>query len=73
MKLIYVCIFFSTLVRCRNSELSVDDLRTWQGVVLGRAVSTLIGRQSMNAEGREITVREICLRCPHDYCPILLV
>jgi hypothetical protein len=23
------------LVRCRNSELSVDDLRTWQGVVLG--------------------------------------
>jgi len=28
-------------VRCRNSELSVDDLRTWQGVVLGRAVSTL--------------------------------
>jgi hypothetical protein len=29
------------LVRCRNSELSVDDLRTWQGVVLGRAVSTL--------------------------------
>lgn len=27
--------------RCRNSELSVDDLRTWQGVVLGRAVSTL--------------------------------
>lgn len=29
------------LFRCRNSELSVDDLRTWQGVVLGRAVSTL--------------------------------
>lgn len=29
------------IVRCRNSELSVDDLRTWQGVVLGRAVSTL--------------------------------
>lgn len=27
--------------RRRNSELSVDDLRTWQGVVLGRAVSTL--------------------------------
>lgn len=27
--------------RCWNSELSVDDLRTWQGVVLGRAVSTL--------------------------------
>lgn len=27
--------------RCRNSELSVDDLRTWQGVVSGRAVSTL--------------------------------
>lgn len=29
------------LFRCRNSELSADDLRTWQGVVLGRAVSTL--------------------------------
>lgn len=28
-------------VRRRNSELSADDLRTWQGVVLGRAVSTL--------------------------------
>jgi hypothetical protein len=28
-------------VRCRNLELSVDDLRTWRGVVLGRAVSTL--------------------------------
>ncbi|CAH1107513.1 unnamed protein product [Psylliodes chrysocephalus] len=27
--------------RCWNSELSVDDLRTWQGVVPGRAVSTL--------------------------------
>jgi chromosome segregation protein len=27
--------------KIRNSELSVDDLRTWQGVVLGRAVSTL--------------------------------
>ena len=30
-----------TSFRCRNSELSADDLRTWQGVVLGRAVSTL--------------------------------
>ena len=29
------------IIRCRNSELSVDDLRTWQGVVSGRAVSTL--------------------------------
>ncbi|KAL1487541.1 hypothetical protein ABEB36_015791 [Hypothenemus hampei] len=29
------------IFRCWNSELSVDDLRTWQGVVLGRAVSTL--------------------------------
>lgn len=28
-------------VRRRNSELFVDDLRTWRGVVLGRAVSTL--------------------------------
>ncbi len=30
-----------SLFRCRNSELSVDDLRTWQGAVFGRAVSTL--------------------------------
>lgn len=29
------------LFRCRGLELSVDDLRTWQGVVLGRAVATL--------------------------------
>lgn len=28
-------------VRCRDLELSADDLRTWRGVVLGRAVSTL--------------------------------
>ncbi|KAL7294995.1 hypothetical protein TKK_0011704 [Trichogramma kaykai] len=29
------------IVRCRDSESSVDDLGTWQGVVLGRAVTTL--------------------------------
>src|SRR5436190_7518342 len=28
-------------VRCRDSESSVDDLGTWRGVVLGRAVTTL--------------------------------
>ena len=28
-------------IRCRCSESFVDDLRTWRGVVLGRAVSTL--------------------------------
>ena len=27
--------------RCRDSESSVDDLGTWRGVVLGRAVTTL--------------------------------
>ncbi len=30
-----------TKIRRRGSELSADDLRTWRGVVLGRAVSTL--------------------------------
>lgn len=30
-----------SLLRCRCSESSVDDLRTWRGVVLGRAVTTL--------------------------------
>ena len=28
-------------IRCRDSESSVDDLGTWRGVVLGRAVTTL--------------------------------
>lgn len=29
------------IFRCRDSESSVDDLSTWRGVVLGRAVTTL--------------------------------
>ena len=35
--------------------------------------SASTNQQSMNAEGRKITVWEICLRCPHDSCldPIL--
>ena len=32
---------FLLYIRCQDSESFVDDLRTWQGVVLGRAVSTL--------------------------------
>lgn len=32
---------FGLKFRREDSELSVDDLRTWQGVVSGRAVSTL--------------------------------
>jgi hypothetical protein len=46
------------LVRCRNSELSVDDLRTWQGVVLGRAVSTLrsVETQPLAWGGRKIAL-----------------
>jgi hypothetical protein len=39
--------------------LSVDDLRTWQGVVLGRAVSTL---RSVETQWRrlQLTVRQWC-------------
>ena len=57
-------------IRCRNSELSADDLRTWRGVVLGRAVSTLRSVETLPlawgfvlVERRDPVVCGLVLRC----------
>lgn len=51
-------------VRCRDSESSVDDLGTWRGVVLGRAVTTLRSVETQPlAWGFVLSVRRDPTRC----------